>query len=51
LRRLGLNVPPPIPAPELRLYQRLRESDPDGAHAQYNRLVKGLVEFERACAG
>jgi argininosuccinate lyase len=50
LRRLGLEMPPPLPSPELRLYERLREADPDGAHAEYNRLVKGLVELEKACA-
>jgi hypothetical protein len=49
LRRLGLLVPDaPIPSPEHRLYERLRQDDPDGAHSRYNALVRRLVSFERA---
>ena len=48
LERLGLRVPSPFPSPEHRLYELLRESDPDGAHSRYNALVRRLVSFERA---
>lgn len=49
LRRLGLSIPEnAITAPELRLYARLQETDPDGAHSQYNALIRRLVSFERA---
>ncbi len=54
LRRLGLPVPDhAIPSPEMRLYQKLQESDPDAAHSRYNALIRTLVSFERAaeCAG
>ena len=48
LRRLGYALAEPIPLPELRLYELLRQSDPDSAHARYNALVRRLVSFERA---
>lgn len=49
LRRLGLDVPEaPFPSPEHRLYERLRQEDPDGAHSRYNALLARLVSFERA---
>jgi hypothetical protein len=48
LRRLGYAVPNPIPSPERRLYDRLREIDPDAAHSRYTALVRRLVSFERA---
>ena len=49
LRRLGLDVPEsPFPSPEHRLYERLRQDDPDGAHSRYNALLRRLVSFERA---
>ncbi len=49
LRRLGFPVPDPaIPSPEMRLYQKLQESDPDAAHSRYNALIRTLVSFERA---
>lgn len=54
LRRLGLPVPHhTIPSPEIRLYEKLQESDPDAAHSRYNALIRTLVSFERAaeCAG
>jgi hypothetical protein len=54
LRRIGLPVPETaFPSPEMRLYERLAESDPDSAHDRYNALVRRLVSFESAaeCAG
>jgi hypothetical protein len=48
LRRLGFNLPPTIPSPERRLYERLQAEDPDTAHSRYNALVRRLVSFERA---
>ena len=49
LRRLGLPVPDrTIPSPEIRLYLKLQESDPDSAHSRYNALIRTLVSFERA---
>lgn len=48
LRRLGLSIPSPIPSPEERLYQLLRQSNPDMAHSRYNALIRRLVSFERA---
>jgi len=49
LRRLGLPVPDTtFPLPELRLYEKLREINPDAAHARFNSLIRRLVSFERA---
>ncbi|MGH9339725.1 MAG: hypothetical protein ACRD1R_09110 [Acidobacteriota bacterium] len=49
LRRSGLPVPEnAIPSPELRLYEKLSQSDSDGAHSRYNALLRRLVSFERA---
>lgn len=48
LAALGLVVPRPLTSPEHRLYERLREDDPDGAHSRYNALVRRLVSYERA---
>ena len=48
LRRLGLALPAPLARPEERLYLRLAERAGDGAHSQYNALVRRLVSFERA---
>jgi len=49
LRRLGFPVPETtIPSPEIRLYELLRQADPDAAHSRYNSLVRRLVSFERA---
>jgi hypothetical protein len=50
LRRLGFQVPQPIPFPEHRLYERLRAEDSDSAHSRYNALIRRLVSFERAAA-
>jgi hypothetical protein len=49
LRRLGLSIPNPIEMPEQRLYERLHQANPDGAHSQYNALIRRLVSFEH-CA-
>jgi hypothetical protein len=54
LRRIGLPVPDAvIGSPELRLYEKLAESDSDSAHSRYNALVRRLVSFENAaeCVG
>lgn len=48
LARLGLEVPSPLPSPEKRLYELLRQEDSDAAHSRYNALVRRLVSFERA---
>jgi hypothetical protein len=48
LRELGFDVRSPFEGPEERLYLVLAESDPAGAHARYNALVRRLVSFERA---
>jgi hypothetical protein len=45
-----IEVPNPIPSPELRLYALLTESDGDAAHGRYDALVRRLVSFERALA-
>jgi hypothetical protein len=50
LRQLAIEVTEPFPFPEHRLYQRLQEFDPDGAHSKYNALLHRLVSFERAAA-
>lgn len=48
LRELGLDVPDTPYFPEDRLYAKLAESHGDGAHSQYNALIRTLVSFERA---
>ena len=49
LRRSGISVPNTIiPSPEHRLYLKLVETHGDGAHSQYNALIRRLVSFERA---
>jgi hypothetical protein len=48
LRRLGYDLPPAFPTPEHRLYDLLRTTHGDAAHARYNALVRLLVSFERA---
>jgi hypothetical protein len=48
LRLAGLEIPSPLPSPELRLYERLLQEDADAAHSRYNALVRRLVSFERA---
>jgi hypothetical protein len=51
--RVGLEIPPALADPEMRLYRLLAESEPDSAHSRYNALIRRLVSFERAaeCAG
>ena len=54
LRRIGLPVPETVVSePELRLYEKLAESNSDSAHSRYNALVRRLVSFENAaeCGG
>ena len=49
LRSIGLDIPPStFPSPEHRLYRHLSAIDPEGAHSQYNALIRRLVSYERA---
>jgi hypothetical protein len=48
LRGLGFDIPSPFEDAEERLYLHLAREDADGAHSQYNALVRRLVSFERA---
>lgn len=48
LRRLGFAVADTPYLPEDRLYEKLASSHGDGAHSQYNALIRLLVSFERA---
>lgn len=48
LRRAGLDVPEGLHEAEHRLYLLLGERYGDGAHSQYNALIRRLVSFERA---
>lgn len=49
LRRIGIEVPfPDRDDAEIRLYELLASTDPDGAHSRYNALIRQLVSFERA---
>ncbi len=48
LERLGYSIPNPIDAPERRLYELLRQADPQTAHSRFNAFVRRLVSFERA---
>ena len=48
LRRIGLDVPDTDYFPEDRLYEKLAAIHGDGAHSQYNALIRRLVSFERA---
>jgi hypothetical protein len=48
LKALGVAVEPPIPEAEHRLYDRLRDTNPDGAHSRYNALIRYLGTFEIA---
>jgi len=50
LRALGLEIPTTLDEPELALYRLLQTTHGDGAHSQYNALVRRLVSFERALA-
>jgi hypothetical protein len=48
LREVGVDVPAPLPNPEIRLYELLRHEHGDDAHGRYNALVRQLVSFARA---
>jgi hypothetical protein len=50
LGALGVDVPDPLPDPELRLYRLLAAEYGDGAHARYNALVRRIVSYQRAVA-
>ncbi|MBM4385293.1 MAG: hypothetical protein FJ091_18225 [Deltaproteobacteria bacterium] len=51
LRELGVEVPAHShAAPEHALYDLIAETAGDGAHSQYNALIRRLVSFERALA-
>lgn len=50
LRSMGIELSPPIPAPEHKLYLLLAREKGDAAHSAYNALVRRLVSFERAAA-
>ena len=54
LRRLGLQVPDSIfSSPEHRLYEKLKISNPDASHSQYNAWIRRLSgrEPKRAMNG
>ena len=48
LRELGFEVPDTPYFPEDRLYELLAKQYGNGAHSQYNALIRRLVSFERA---
>jgi hypothetical protein len=48
LRRLGFDIADTEDFPEDRLYAQLASVHGDGAHSQYNALIRRLVSFERA---
>jgi hypothetical protein len=48
LRELGFDVRDTPYFPEDRLYEQLTLTHGDGAHSQYNALIRTLVSFERA---
>ena len=50
LRILGCAVPAGFPNAEVRLYRLLQVTHGDGAHSQFNALVRRLVSHERARA-
>jgi hypothetical protein len=50
LRQLGWELPPCSAEPERRLYLQLATIHGDGAHSQYNALVRRLTSFTRAAA-
>lgn len=47
LRSIGIELPPPIEAPEHKLYLLLAREKGDAAHSAYNALIRRLVSFER----
>ena len=48
LRALGIPVGEPFVDPERRLYHLLAATGGDGAHSQYNALVRRLTSFRQA---
>ena len=49
LRRLGLDLPPALPAnPNIASMNLLASDDSDSAHSRYNALIRRLVSYERA---
>ena len=48
LRELGFDVADTPYFPEDRLYELLAQEYGNGAHSQYNALIRRLVSFERA---
>ena len=52
LSDLGIDLPTPAltAEPELQLYRLLAADYGDGAHSQYNALIRRLTSFERAAA-
>ncbi len=51
LKQLGIRIPDRVlSSPEHRLYELLRQENPDAAHSRYNALIRRLVSFERAAA-
>jgi hypothetical protein len=50
LRSVGIELPPPIPSSEHKLYLLLAREKGDAAHSAYNALIRRLVSFERAAA-
>jgi hypothetical protein len=50
LQSVGVELPPPIPSPEHKLYLLLAREKGDAAHSAYNALLRRLVSFERAAA-
>lgn len=48
LRRNGLRVSHTLQSPEMQLYALLYQRYGDGAHSQYNSLIRRLVRFERS---
>lgn len=48
LRKIGFVITDPIQSPNIRLYELLAQSDPNGAHSRYNSYIRRLISFERA---
>lgn len=48
IRESGVDVPPALSTPEERLYAMVAEREGDGAHSQYNALIRRLISFEQA---
>ena len=48
LRATGLDVPEPLPEPELALYRLLGQEHGADAYGRYNALVRRLISYQRA---